>query len=114
MGREGDIDPCGWRTARAAGLGVCLRQRRLAAMVFRSGGLVAVGVRLTQLEFSAQELAGFRAIKPLRVRCPDAPLMARATTRKMATRHRRVDVWCHHRAPGLRHEIIQRRESVHR
>lgn len=68
-------------------------------------------VRLTQpVEFSAQELAGFRAMAPLRVLPLDAPPMARHDTQDGYSGIG-VDVWCFiTERLGLRYEIIQRRD----
>lgn len=68
-------------------------------------------VRLTQpVEFSAQELAGFRAMAPLRVLPLDAPPMARHDPQDGYSGIG-VDVWCFiTERLGLRYEIIQRRD----
>ena len=64
-------------------------------------------VRLTQpVEFSAQELAGFRAMAPLRVLPLDAPPMARHDTQDGYSGIG-VDVWCFiTRELGLRHDLL--------
>ena len=59
---------------------------------------------------SAQELAGFRAMAPLRVLPLDAPPMARHDTQDGYSGIG-VDVWCFiTERLGLRYEIIQRRD----